>query len=302
MTILTQRTHYIISCRLCFNFSHTGVTPGYVRLSVGTEHIDDIIADIEQALAQIGAPESSSTEVVAVDSPKLDPLPLVKSIHAATIGLHAGWRSDPSTGAVAVPIYQTTSFQFRDTDHAANLFSLSEFGNIYSRIMNPTNDVLEKRIAELEGGVAALVIGSGQAASAFVLQNLARAGDNIVASTDLYGGTVNLFKNTLRDLGIEVRFADPSDPSNFEKLTDERTRGYYGESNPNPYLRIFPIKEVADIGRKYGIPLIVDNTAAPILCKPLEHGAAIVLHSVTKFIGGHGNSIGGVIVDGKIPL
>jgi O-acetylhomoserine (thiol)-lyase len=221
------------------------------------------------------------------------------SKHPETIGLHGGdYRSDPATTSVAVPIYQTTSYQFNNTDHAANLFALKEFGNIYTRIMNPTVDVLEKRMAALEGGVAALAVGSGQAASAFCVQNLCKAGDNIVASTDLYGGTVNLFKNTLKDQGIEVRFADPIDPKNFEKLTDDKTRGYYGETCPNPYLRIFPIKEVADIGRKFGIPLIMDNTASPIICKPLEHGAAIVMHSLTKFIGGHGNSIGGIIIDG----
>ena len=221
------------------------------------------------------------------------------SKHPETIGLHGGdYRSDSTTTSVAVPIYQTTSYQFNNTDHAANLFALKEFGNIYTRIMNPTVDVLEKRVAALEGGVAALAVGSGQAASAFCVQNLCKAGDNIVASTDLYGGTVNLFKNTLKDQGIEVRFADPIDPKNFEKLTDDKTRGYYGETCPNPYLRIFPIKEVAEIGNKFGIPLIMDNTASPIICKPLEYGAAIVMHSLTKFIGGHGNSIGGIIVDG----
>ncbi|NCU72414.1 MAG: bifunctional O-acetylhomoserine aminocarboxypropyltransferase/cysteine synthase, partial [Candidatus Fonsibacter lacus] len=197
------------------------------------------------------------------------------SKHPETIGLHGGdYRSDTSTTSVAVPIYQTTSYQFNNTDHAANLFALKEFGNIYTRIMNPTVDVLEKRVAALEGGVAALAVGSGQAASAFCIQNLCKAGDNIVASTDLYGGTVNLFKNTLKDQGIEVRFADPIDPKNFEKLTDDKTRGYYGETCPNPYLRIFPIKEAAEIGKKFGIPLIMDNTASPIICKPLEHGAA----------------------------
>ena len=177
-----------------------------------------------------------------------------------TIALHGGeFRKDKSTNSVAVPIYRTTSYQFDSTEHAANLFGLKEFGNIYTRIMNPTVDVLEKRVAALEGGVAALAVGSGQAASAMCIQNLAQAGDNIVASTDLYGGTVNLFKNTLRQQGIEVRFADPADPKNFEKVTDDKTRAYYGESCPNPYLRVFPIKEVSDIGRKKGIPLIIDN-------------------------------------------
>ena len=216
-----------------------------------------------------------------------------------TIALHGGdYRSDPATTAVAVPVYRTTSYQFKNTENAANLFALKEFGNIYTRIMNPTCDVLEKRVAALEGGMAAVAVGSGQAASAFCVQNVAQAGDNIVSSTDLYGGTVNLFKNTLRMQGIEVRFADPTDPKNFEKLTDEKTRAYYGESCPNPYLRVFPIKEVADIGKKHGIPLIIDNTAAPVICKPLEHGAAVVMHSLTKYIAGHGTSIGGIIVDG----
>ena len=219
--------------------------------------------------------------------------------HPETIALHGGtYRSDPATTSVAVPIYQTTSYQFKDAKTAANLFGLKEFGNIYTRIMNPTCNVLEERVAALEGGVAACAVGSGQAATAMCIQNLAQAGDNIVASTDLYGGTVNLFKNTLRQQGIEVRFADPADPTNFEKLTDEKTRAYYGETLPNPYLRVFPIKEVSDIGRKHGIPLIMDNTAAPVICKPLAHGAAIVLHSLTKFIGGHGTSIGGIVVDG----
>ena len=222
----------------------------------------------------------------------------VESKHPETIVLHAGYRSDPATGAVAVPIYQTTSYQFRDAEHAANLFALKELGNIYTRIMNPTTDVLEKRVAALDGGVAALAVASGQAASALCLQNLARAGDNVVSSTDLYGGTWNLFANTLKDQGIEVRFVDPSDPENFRRATDDKTRAYYAETLPNPKLAVFPIKEVADIGREYGIPLIMDNTSAPVICKPIEHGAAVVMYSTTKYIGGHGTSIGGMIVDG----
>ena len=166
-----------------------------------------------------------------------------------TLALHAGWRADPATGAVAVPIYQTTSYQFQSAEHAANLFALKELGNIYTRIMNPTTDVLEKRIAALEGGVAALALSSGQAASAFAIQNLARAGDNVVSSTDLYGGTWNLFANTMKDQGIEVRFVDPVDPENFRKATDARTRAYYAETLPNPKLIAFPIAEVAAIGR-----------------------------------------------------
>lgn len=218
--------------------------------------------------------------------------------HPQTLALHAGYRSDPTTGAVAVPIYQTTSYQFDSTEHAANLFGLKELGNIYSRIMNPTNAVLEERITALEGGAAALAVSSGQAASTIAIQNVARAGDNIVSSTDLYGGTWNLFANTLSALGIETRFVDPADPEDFRAATDENTRAYYGESLPNPKLRVFPIGEVAAIGRELGVPLIVDNTAAPIICRPLDHGAAIVIHSTTKYIGGHGTSIGGIIVDG----
>jgi len=223
---------------------------------------------------------------------------MTNSKHPETLALHAGWRADETTGSVAVPIHQTTSYQFKNTDQAANLFSLSELGNIYTRIMNPTNDILEKRVASLEGGVAALAVSSGQTASAFAIQNLAKAGDNIVSSTDLYGGTWNLFANTLKDMGIEVRFVDPENPSAFEEATDDRTRAYYAETLPNPKLKVFPISEVSAIGKKYGIPLIVDNTAAPIICKPIEHGAAIVVYSLTKYIGGHGNSVGGMIVDG----
>ncbi|MDQ7248271.1 O-acetylhomoserine aminocarboxypropyltransferase/cysteine synthase family protein [Dongia sedimenti] len=223
---------------------------------------------------------------------------MTKSKHPETIVLHAGHRKDATTNAVAVPIYQTTSYQFDSTEHAANLFGLKAFGNIYTRIMNPTTDVLEQRLAAIEGGVAALAVSSGQAASALAVQNIARTGDNIVSSTDLYGGTWNLFANTFKDMGIEVRFVDPKDPEAFAKATDAKTRAYYAETLPNPKLRVFPIKEVADIGRKLGVPLIMDNTAAPILCKPFEHGAAIIVYSTTKYIGGHGTSIGGAIVDG----
>jgi O-acetylhomoserine (thiol)-lyase len=220
------------------------------------------------------------------------------SKHAETIVLHTGYRSDPTTTAVAVPIYQTTSYQFHDTGHAARLFALQELGNIYTRIMNPTAAVLEERVAALEGGVASLALASGQAASLFAVQNITHAGDNFVASTDLYGGTWNLFQNTMSTMGIEVRFVDPADPENFRRATDARTRCYYAETLPNPKLEVFPIAEVAKIGRELGVPLIMDNTAAPVLCKPVEHGAAIVLHSTTKYIGGHGTSIGGVLVDG----
>ncbi len=222
----------------------------------------------------------------------------LESKNPETLVLHAGYRGDPATGSIAVPIYQTTSYDLGSTERASNLFALKELGNIYTRIMNPTADVLEKRIAALEGGVAALAVASGQAASALALQNLARAGDNVVSSTDLYGGTWNLFAHTLRDQGIEVRFVDPADPEAFRKATDDRTRAYYAETLPNPKLAVFPIAEVAKIGRSFGIPLIMDNTSCPVLCRPLQHGAAVVVYSSTKYIGGHGTSIGGVIVDG----
>ena len=220
------------------------------------------------------------------------------SLRPETLVLHAGHRKDPATNAVAVPIQMTTAYQFDSTDHAENLFALKELGNIYSRIMNPTNDVLEQRMAALEGGVAALAVASGQAASNFSILNLCAAGDNFVCSTDIYGGTWNLFGNTLRALGIECRFVDPSDPENFRKATDDKTRCYYAETLPNPKLNIFPIKQVADIGRSLGVPLIMDNTAAPLLCRPFDHGAAIVMYSTTKYIGGHGTSIGGIVIDG----
>jgi O-acetylhomoserine (thiol)-lyase len=208
----------------------------------------------------------------------------IRSKHPETIALHAGYRSDPTTNAVAVPIYQTTSYQFRDTAQAGRLFGLQELGNIYTRIMNPTQAVLEERVAALEGGVAGLALASGQAAEFIAIQNITHAGDNIVTSTDLYGGTWNLFANTFKSLGIEARFVDPEDPAAFARATDAKTRAYFAETLPNPKLQVFPIGEVAAIGRKLGVPLIVDNTAAPILCRPLEHG--------------HGTSIGGVIVDG----
>jgi len=215
-----------------------------------------------------------------------------------TQALHAGYRADPATGAVAVPIYQTTSYQFRDAQHASDLFALSELGNIYTRIMNPTTDVLEKRLTAMEGGAAALALASGQAASLYSIQNLAQSGDNFVCSTHIYGGTWNLFNVTMRDMGIEVRFVDPSDPEAFRKASDDRTRAYYGETLPNPKLEAFPIAEVAAVGRRLGIPLIMDNTAAPILCRPFDHGAAVTMYSTTKYLGGHGTSIGGVLIDG----
>ena len=212
-----------------------------------------------------------------------------KSQHPETLVLHAGYRSDPTTTAVAVPIYQTTSYQFHDSQHAANLFGLAELGNIYTRIMNPTTAVLEERMAALEGGAGALALASGQAASLFAIQNICQAGDNFVSSTDLYGGTWNLFLNTMmKTMGMEVRFVDPVDPENFRRATDKRTRCYYAETLPNPKLEVFPVAEVARIGRELGVPLIVDNTAAPVLCRPFDHGAAVIVYSTTKYVGGHG--------------
>ena len=221
-----------------------------------------------------------------------------QSKNPQTLALHAGYRADPTTGAVAVPIYQTTSYQFADTAHAERLFSLEEMGNIYTRVMNPTCGAFEERMAAIEGGAAALLVSSGQAATAISIQNIAQAGDNIVSSTDLYGGTWNLFANTFRTMGIEVRFVDPADPEAFRRATDAKTRAYYAETLPNPKLHVFPIGEVAQIGEELGVPLIVDNTAAPVICRPLQHGAHIVVYSTTKYIGGHGTSIGGLIIDG----
>ncbi len=222
----------------------------------------------------------------------------ISSTRPQTVALHHGYRSDPTTGAVAVPIYQSAAFTFNSTEHAADLFALKEIGPIYTRIGNPTCDVLEQRIAALEGGAAAMATGSGQSAVAFSIMNIARAGDNIVSSTDLYGGSWNLFSNTLPSYGVEVRFVDPADPEAFRKASDKRTRAFFAETLPNPKLEIFPIAEVARIGEDLGIPLIVDNTAAPIICRPFDHGAHIIVYSMTKYLGGHGTSIGGVIVDG----
>lgn len=223
----------------------------------------------------------------------------VETRNPETLSLHGGsYRSDPATGAVAVPIYQTTSFQFENTDHASRLFALEAVGQIYTRIKNPTADAFEERLAALEGGVGALAVASGQTASAFAIFNIAQAGDNVVSSTDLYGGTWTLLSQTLKQFGIEVRFVDPADPESFRRATDAKTRAYFAETLPNPKLDVFPIKEVADIGRSLGVPLILDNTAVPLIARPFEHGAAIVVYSATKYIGGHGTSIGGAIVDG----
>lgn len=221
-----------------------------------------------------------------------------RKLQLGTLAIHAGQEVDPVTNSRAVPIYQTTSYTFRDTEHAANLFGLKEFGNIYTRLMNPTTDVFEKRIAALEGGVGALATASGQAAISFSILNIAGAGDEVVSATSLYGGTYNLFSQTLPKLGITVRFVDPSDPKNFKKAINEKTKAIFAETVGNPKGDILDIEAVAQIAHEHGIPLIVDNTfPSPYLLRPIEFGADIVVHSATKFIGGHGTSIGGIIVD-----
>ncbi|MFH5182631.1 homocysteine synthase [Paenibacillus sp. TAB 01] len=215
-----------------------------------------------------------------------------------TLAVHAGQEIDPTTFSRAVPIYQTTSYGFRDTEHAANLFALKEQGNIYTRVINPTTDVFEKRIAALEGGVGALGVASGQAAITYSILNIAGAGDEIVSSASLYGGTYNLFAQTLNKLGITVKFLDPSDPDHFRQAITAKTKALYAETIGNPKGDVLDIEAVASIAHEHGIPLIVDNTfPSPYLLRPIEHGADIVVHSATKFIGGHGTSIGGVIVD-----
>ncbi|BCG27385.1 O-acetylhomoserine aminocarboxypropyltransferase [Pseudomonas tohonis] len=220
-----------------------------------------------------------------------------------TLAIHAGYSPDPTTRAVAVPIYQTTSYAFDDTQHGADLFDLKVAGNIYTRIMNPTNDVLEKRVAALEGGVGALAVASGMAAITYAIQTVAEAGDNIVSVAKLYGGTYNLFAHTLPRSGIQVRFAAHDDIAALEALIDERTKAVFCESIGNPAGNIIDLAALAAAAHRHGVPLIVDNTVAtPILCRPFEHGADIVVHSLTKYIGGHGNSIGGIVVDsGKFP-
>ena len=213
--------------------------------------------------------------------------------------LHAGQKPDPTTGARAVPIYQTTSYQFQDSDHAARLFSLEESGNIYTRIMNPTTDVFEQRIADLEGGVGALASSSGHAAQTMTVLALCQTGDHIVSACTLYGGTYNQFVYTFPRLGIEVTLVDPSDPENFRRAIRPNTKLIFGETLGNPGINVFPLEETAAIARENGLPLVIDNTfATPYLCRPIEWGANIVVHSTTKFIGGHGTSIGGAIVDG----
>ncbi|QUV86417.1 O-acetylhomoserine aminocarboxypropyltransferase/cysteine synthase family protein [Chloracidobacterium aggregatum] len=219
--------------------------------------------------------------------------------HFDTLALHGGYAPEATTKARALPIYQTTSYQFDDADHAARLFALKEFGNIYTRLMNPTTDVFEKRLAALEGGVAALATASGQAAETLAITTLASAGDNIISTNSLYGGTYNLFRYTLPKLGITVKFVDADDFAGIEQLIDERTKAIYSETLGNPNLLVTDITRLAEIAHRHGLPLIIDNTAAsPALCRPIEHGANIVIESATKFIGGHGTSIGGVIIDG----
>ncbi len=213
--------------------------------------------------------------------------------------LHAGQTPDPTTGARAMPIYQTTSFVFEDTEHAAHLFALNKFGNIYTRISNPTTSAFEERVASLEGGVGGLAAASGQGAQLVAITTLLKAGDEMVSSNTLYGGTYNQFALTFKRFGIEVKFVDAADPENFRRALTPRTKLLYGETIGNPRADVFPIREVAEIAHAHRIPLMIDNTfASPYLCRPIEHGADIVVHSATKFIGGHGTSIGGVIVDG----
>ena len=224
----------------------------------------------------------------------------MSNLRFETLQLHAGQEVDPTTGSRAVPIYQTTSYVFKNSEHGANLFALKEFGNIYTRIMNPTTDVFEKRMAALEGGVAALAVGSGQASQFIALNNILQAGDNFVSTTFLYGGTYNQFKVAFKRLGIDVRFAEGDKPEAFEKLIDKKTKALYLETIGNPGFNIPDFDAIAALAKKHDLPLIVDNTfgAAGYLFRPIEHGANVVVESATKWIGGHGNSIGGVIVDG----
>jgi O-acetylhomoserine (thiol)-lyase len=220
-----------------------------------------------------------------------------KAFGIDTLAVHGGQEPDGSTNSRAVPIYQTSSYVFRDNGHAADLFALKEFGNIYTRIMNPTSDVFEKRMALLDGGAGALAVSSGQSAISLALLNIAHSGDEIVSATSLYGGTFNLFRYTFTRLGITTRFVDPSDPEHFRRAVNSRTRAFYVESIGNPKLDIPDFEAIAKIAHENGIPLIVDNTVSPVLFRPFEHGADIAVYSATKFIGGHGTSIGGVVVD-----
>ncbi|MGV0936347.1 O-acetylhomoserine aminocarboxypropyltransferase/cysteine synthase family protein [Empedobacter falsenii] len=223
-----------------------------------------------------------------------------KQLHFDTLQVHAGQEVDPTTGSRAVPIYQTSSYVFNDAEHGANLFALKEFGNIYTRIQNPTTDVFEKRIAALEGGVAALAVSSGQAAQFIALNNILESGDNFVSASNLYGGTYNQFKVGFKRLGVDVRFAEDADPAKIESLIDENTKAIYAETIGNPSFNVPDFESIAAIAKKHNIPFIVDNTfgAGGYIFKPLEHGANVVVESATKWIGGHGTSIGGVVVDG----
>jgi O-acetylhomoserine (thiol)-lyase len=225
------------------------------------------------------------------------------SMRPETIAVHGGYSPDPTTKSVAVPIYQTTSYAFDSAQHGADLFDLKVQGNIYTRIMNPTSDVLEKRVAELEGGIGGLALASGSAAVTYSIMTIAEQGDNIVSASALYGGTYNLFAHTLPQFGIEVRFADHRDPSSFEKLIDARTKAVFCESIGNPLGNVTDFGAIAEVAHRHGVPLIVDNTVpTPYLCRPFDFGADIVIHSLTKYLGGHGNSIGGVLIDsGKFP-
>jgi O-acetylhomoserine (thiol)-lyase len=236
---------------------------------------------------------------------------LPENLRFNSVAVHGGQEPDPTTGSRAVPIYQTTSYNFRDSEHGANLFGLKEAGNIYTRIMNPTSDVLEKRIAALEGGVGALAFASGHAAISAAILNIAQAGDEIVSSATLYGGTYNMFAYTLPRLGIKVTFVDPSDPENFRKAITDKTKALYAETIGNPKIDVLDVEKVAAIAHENDIPLLIDSTfATPYLSRPIEFGADVVIHSATKFIGGHGTSMGGLVVDsgkfnwanGKFPL
>lgn len=233
-----------------------------------------------------------------------------KNLHIETLALHGGQKPDPTTGARAVPIYQTTSYQFKSSEHAANLFALKEFGNIYTRLMNPTTDVLEQRIAALDGGVGALAVASGQSAITLALLNIAKAGDEIVSADNLYGGTYTLFHYTFARMGIRVNFVKSNDLAGFQKAITPKTKAIYAESIGNPKLDVADLDALAALAHKNGIPLVLDNTVSPFLLRPIDHGVDIVVYSATKFIGGHGTSIGGLIVDsgkfdwtnGKYPL
>ncbi|VGO09681.1 O-acetylhomoserine sulfhydrylase / O-succinylhomoserine sulfhydrylase [plant metagenome] len=273
---------------------------GHVRLSFGAFNTTDEVDRILEATRAWGRTASFPSPSQQESSMSQDKQPAWK---LETIAVHGGYKPDPTTRAVAVPIYQTVSYAFDNTQHGADLFDLKVPGNIYTRIMNPTQDVLEQRVAALEGGLAALALASGQAAVTYAIQTIAEAGDNIVSATALYGGTYNLLAHTLPQFGIETRFADAKDPESFGKLIDARTKAVFVESIGNPLGNITDIAAIAAVAHRHGVPLIVDNTVpSPYLLRPIEHGADIVVHSLTKYLGGHGNSIGGVIVDsGKFP-